>query len=168
MSLSLYELSVPVFTQSLTALAAILTKAEAHAVAKKIDATVFLNARLAPDMFALARQVQLASDFAKGGSARLAGVDVPKYDDNEVTFGDLQGRISKTLAFIASIEPERFIGAEARDIIVPMRGEQKTFNALAYFRHGALPNFFFHVTAAYLILRHNGVEVGKGDFIGAY
>lgn len=168
MTLSLYDLSVPVFVQSLTALAEILKKAEAHADAKNIDHSVFLTARLAPDMFALVRQVQLATDFAKGGSARIAGIDVPSYADTETTFADLHGRIEKTLAFIRSIPTEKFIGAEARDIVVPMRPEPKTFNALTYLRHGALPNFFFHAATSYDILRHNGVEVGKRDFLGVY
>lgn len=168
MTLSLYDLSVPVFVQTLSALAEILKKAEAHADAKKIDHSVFLNARLAPDMFALARQVQLATDFAKGGSARIAGVDVPSYADTEATFAELHGRIEKTLAFIGSIPKEKFVGAESRDIVVPMRPEPKTFNALTYLRHGALPNFFFHAATSYDILRHNGVEVGKRDFLGVY
>ena len=146
MSLSLYDLSVPVFTQSLQALDVVLTKGEAHAAAKKIDLGVFLTARLAPDMFTFTRQVQLATDFAKGGAARIA----------------------KTLAFIGSIPKESFVGAENRDIVVPMRPEPKTFNALVYLRHGAIPNFYFHVTAAYAILRHNGVDLSKGDFLGHY
>lgn len=168
MSLSLYDLSVPVFTQSLQALDAVLTKGEAHAAAKKIDLGVFLTARLAPDMFTFTRQVQLATDFAKGGAARMAGVDVPKYDDVEASFAELHARIAKTLAFIGSIPKESFVGAENRDIVVPMRPEPKTFNALVYLRHGAIPNFYFHVTAAYAILRHNGVDLSKGDFLGQY
>jgi hypothetical protein len=168
MSLSLYDLSVPVFVQSLKALAEVLKKAEAHADAKKIEHSVFLTARIAPDMFALTRQVQLATDFAKGGSARLAGVEVPSYADTEVTFAELHARIEKTLSFISSIPAEKFLGAESRDIVVPMRPEPKTFNALTYLRHGALPNFFFHTTTTYDILRHNGVEVGKRDFLGVY
>jgi hypothetical protein len=168
MSLSLYDLSVPVFSQSLKALADILKKAEAHADAKKIDHAVFLTARLAPDMFTLTRQVQLATDFAKGGSARTAAIDVPSYADTEVTFAELHARIEKTIAFIESIPKEKFVGAESRDVTIPMRPEPKTFNALTYLRHGALPNFFFHTTTAYDILRHNGVEIGKRDFLGAY
>ena len=168
MSLSLYDLSVPVFTQSLQALDAVLTKGEAHAAAKKIDLGVLLTARLAPDMFTFTRQVQLATDFAKGGAARIAGVDVPKYEDVEASFAELHARIAKTLAFIGSIPKESFVGAETRDIVVPMRPEPKTFNALVYLRHGAIPNFYFHVTAAYAILRHNGVDLSKGDFLGHY
>jgi hypothetical protein len=168
MSLSLYDLSVPVFTHSLKALAEILKKAEAHADAKKIEHSVFLSARLAPDMFALTRQVQLATDFAKGGSARTAGVDVPSYADTEATFAELHARIEKTIAFINAIPKDMFVGAEDRDIVVPMRPEPKTFNALTYLRHGALANFFFHTTTTYDILRHNGVDVGKRDFLGVY
>ena len=168
MSLSLYDLSVPVFTHSLKALVEVLKKAEAHADAKKIEHSVFLTARIAPDMFALTRQVQLATDFAKGGSARVAGVEVPSYADTEVTFAELHARIEKTIAFIGSISKESFHGAESRDIVVPMRPEPKTFNALTYLRHGALPNFFFHAATSYDILRHNGVEVGKRDFLGVY
>ena len=168
MSLSLYDLSVPVFAHSLQALVEVLKKAEAHADAKKIEHSVFLNARLAPDMFALTRQVQLATDFAKGGAARTAGVDVPSYADTEVTFAELYARIEKTLAFMDSIPKDKFVGAETRDIVVPMRPEPKTFNTLTYLRHGALANFFFHTTTTYNILRHNGVEVGKRDFLGVY
>jgi hypothetical protein len=112
--------------------------------------------------------VQLATDFAKGGAARIAGVDVPKYEDVEASFAELHARIAKTLAFIGSIPKESFVGGENRDIVVPMRPEPKTFNALVYLRHGAIPNFYFHVTAAYAILRHNGVDLSKGDFLGHY
>ena len=168
MSLSLYDLSVPVFVQSLEALAAVMKKAAVHAEARKIDPQVFLTARLFPDMFALTRQVQLASDFAKGGAARVAGVDVPSYADTETSFDELDARIRKTVSFITSIPKEKFMGAEGRDITVPMRPEPRVFNALVYLRHGALPNFFFHTTTAYDILRHNGVELAKRDFLGVY
>jgi hypothetical protein len=168
MTLSLYDLSVPVFTHSLKALSDVLKKAEAYADAKKIEPSVFLVARLAPDMFALTRQIQLATDFAKGGSARIAGIEVPSFADEETNFAELHARIEKTIAFIASIPKDKFIGAEDRDIVVPMRPEPKTFNALTYLRHGALANFFFHTTTAYDILRHNGVEIGKRDFLGVY
>lgn len=168
MSLSLYDLSVPVFVQSLKAMAEILKKAESHADARKIEHSIFLTARLAPDMYSLTRQIQLATDFAKGGAARIAGVDVPSFPDTEATFNELHARIDKTIAFITSIPKDKFIGAETRDITVPLRPEPKTFNALVYFRHGALANFFFHTTTAYDILRHNGVELGKRDFLGVY
>jgi hypothetical protein len=168
MSLSLYDLSVPVFSHSLKALAEILKKAKAFTEAKKIDPAVLLQSRLAPDMFPLVKQVQLASDFAKGGSARIAGVEVPSYADTEASFAELHARIEKTLAFIASIPADAFKGAESRDITVPMRPEPKVFNAMTYLRHGALPNFFFHTTTTYDILRHNGVDIGKRDFLGVY
>jgi hypothetical protein len=168
MSLSLYDLSVPVFVQSLEALAAVLKKAATHAETRKIDPQILLSARLYPDMFAFTRQVQLASDFAKGGAARVAGVEVPSYADTESSFDDLDARITKTISFITSIPKEKFIGAESRDITVPMRPEPRIFNALVYLRHGALPNFFFHTTTAYDILRHNGVELAKRDFLGVY
>ena len=168
MSLSLYDLSVPVFVQSLEALAAVLKKAATHAETRKIDPQILLSARLYPDMFAFTRQVQLASDFAKGGAARVAGVEVPSYADTESSFDDLDARINKTISFITSIPKEKFIGAESRDITVPMRPEPRIFNALVYLRHGALPNFFFHTTTAYDILRHNGVELAKRDFLGVY
>jgi uncharacterized protein len=168
MTVSLYDFSVPLFVHSLKALSEVLKKAEAFAEAKKIEPSVLLQDRLAPDMFPLVKQVQLASDFAKGGSARVAGVEVPSYADTETTFAELHARIEKTIAFIQSIPAEKFIGAETRDITVPMRPEPKTFNALTYLRHGALPNFFFHTTTTYDILRKNGVEVGKRDFLGVY
>ena len=168
MSLSLYDLSVPVFTQSLEALSAVLKKAAAHAEARKIDPQALLTARLFPDMFTLTRQVQLASDFAKGGAARIAGVEVPSYADTESSFEELDARIAKTISFMASIAQDKFIDAETRDITVPMRPEPRVFNAMVYLRHGAIPNFFFHVTTAYDILRHNGVELAKRDFLGVY
>ena len=168
MSLSLYDLSVPVFVQSLEALSSVLKKAAAHAEARKIEPQILLSARLFPDMFALTRQVQLASDFAKGGAARIAGVEVPSYADTEANFEELEARITKTIAFINSIPKDKFVGAETRDITVPMRPEPRVFNALTYLRHGALPNFFFHTATAYDILRHSGVELTKRDFLGVY
>lgn len=168
MTVSLYDFSVPLFTHSLKALVEVLKKAEAFAEAKKIDQSVLLQARLAPDMFPLIKQVQLASDFAKGGAARIANVEVPSYADTESTFADLHARLEKTIAFIESIPAANFVGAEDRTITVPMRPEPKNFNALTYLRHGAIPNFLFHTTTTYDILRHNGVEVGKRDFLGVY
>ncbi|MHB2167873.1 DUF1993 domain-containing protein [Alsobacter sp. R-9] len=166
MSLSMYDVSVPVFTRTLKALDAILAKTAAHAEARKIDPAVFLQARLAPDMFPLARQVQLASDFAKGGAARLAGVEVPKYADEEKTFAELSARIRKTLDFIGGLDKAAFAGAETREVSMQIRGETRTFVGQPYLLHNVIPNFFFHVTTAYAILRHNGVELGKMDFIG--
>ncbi|MDO8333618.1 MAG: DUF1993 domain-containing protein [Nitrosomonas sp.] len=165
----MYQTSVPVFKQLLNSLSAILTKAEAYATVKKIEPAVLLNARLYPDMFPLIRQVQVAADFAKSVSARLAGVEVPAYEDNEQTFADLQARISKTLAFIESLTPAQFEGSETREIVLrPGTPKEKKLLGHNYLNNYGLPQFFFHVTTAYAILRHNGLEVGKGDFMGAF
>jgi hypothetical protein len=153
----------------LTALQAILAKAEAHVVEKKIEPSAFLQARLFPDMFPLLKQVQIAADFAKGISARLAGVEVPVYDDKEQTFAELQARIAKTLAFIGSLTPAQFEGSETREIVLrPGTPKEKKLVGQTYLSNYGLPQFFFHVTTAYAILRNNGLEVGKRDFMGAY
>jgi hypothetical protein len=163
----MYNASIPVFKQMLTSMSNVLTKAEAHATDKKIDPTVFLQARLYPDMFPLLRQVQIAADFAKGVSARLANVDVPAFDDSEQTFADLQARIKTTLAFIESLDPAKFNDAAEREIITrPGTPKEKRFTGLSYLLTYGLPQFFFHATTTYAILRHNGVEVGKGDYMG--
>lgn len=165
----MYTTSVPVFTQMLNSLDVVLNKAEEHATAKKIDASVFLQARLSPDMFPLLRQVQIAADFAKGVSARLAGVDVPEYEDTEVSFADLHARLAKTLRFIESLNAAQFDASETREIILrPGTPKEKKLLGQAYLLSYGLPQFFFHVTTAYAILRHNGVELGKRDFMGAY
>ena len=165
----MYQTSVPVFKQLLNSLSAILTKAEAYATEKKFEPAVLLNARLYPDMFPLIRQVQVAADFAKSVSARLAGVEVPVYEDNEQTFADLQARISKTLLFIESLAPEQFEGSETREIVLrPGTPKEKKLLGHNYLTNYGLPQFFFHVTTAYAILRHNGLEVGKGDFMGTF
>ena len=166
MTLSLYDVSVPVFTRTLKALDAVLAKAEANAEARKIEPAVFLQARLAPDMFPLLKQVQLASDFAKGGAGRLAGGELPKYADDEQSFADLHGRIGKTVDYLATLDRAAFDGAEAREIAMQVRGEDAHLHRQVYILHVAIPNFFFHAATAYDILRHNGVEVGKRDFIG--
>jgi uncharacterized protein len=166
MAISMYQASAPVFQRMLTNLKVILDKASAYAAAKKIDETVLLNARLYPDMLPMGRQIHIAADFAKGCTARLAGIDVPKYEDNEKTFAEFHARIDKTLAFIASIKPEQIDGSEGRDINITIGGNPVSFKGQPYLVHFALPNFYFHVTTAYAILRHNGVEVGKGDFLG--
>jgi uncharacterized protein len=169
MTISMYAASVPVFQQMLTSLSDILSKAEAHAAAKNIDPNALLQARLFPDMFALTRQIQIASDFAKGVSARLAGVEVPAHEDNEQSLADLRARIAKTLAFIGGITPAQVDGSEPREIVLrPGTPKEKKLTGQAYLLHYGLPQFFFHVTTAYAILRHNGVEVGKMDFIGAF
>ncbi len=165
----MYTTSVPVFKQLLTSLRAILEKAEAHVSEKKIEPSALLQARLFPDMFPLLHQVQIAADFAKGISARLAGVDVPEYEDKEHTFVDLQARITKTLAFIESLTPAQFEGSETREIVLrPGTPKEKRMLGQSYLVNYGLPQFFFHVTTAYAILRNNGLDVGKRDFMGAY
>lgn len=166
MSLSMYQVSVPVFVQYLTALDAMLDKAAALCAAKKIDETVFTGLRLAPDMFALARQVQLASDFAKGPTARLAGVEAPAWEDTEKTIPELKARIKKTLDYIQGFKPSQIDGSEGRDIHIKLRGNPVTFKGQPYLLNFAMGHFNFHTVTAYNIMRHAGVEIGKGDFIG--
>lgn len=167
MTITMYNASVPLFKQMLNSLSHVLSKGEAHATENKIEPDALLQARLFPDMFQLVRQVQIAADFAKGVSARLANVDVPNYDDSEKTFADLQERIKKTLAFIDSLSQSQFDGAADREIITrPGTPKEKRFTGHSYLFTYGLPQFFFHATTAYAILRHNGVEVGKGDFMG--
>ena len=168
MPLSMFHASVPVFTRQLANLSAILHKAEAHAEARKIDPAVFINARLAPDMFSLSRQVQSATDSAKGCGARLAGAEVPRYEDTETTFPELQARVAKTIAFLQSLSPELIDGSEERAIVLKLRGQETKFTGQYYLLNFALPNFFFHAVTAYDILRHNGVEIGKQDFLGSF
>lgn len=169
MSLSMYEASVPVFTQLLTALDGCLAKAAAHAAEKKIEPDALLRARLFPDMFDLVRQVQIACDFAKSVPARLADVEVPSYEDNEASFADLHARIAKTLAFIATLDAAKFEGSDARTVVLrPGTPKEKHLGGKAYLLGYGLPQFFFHVTTAYALLRHNGIEIGKKDFMGAY
>jgi uncharacterized protein len=166
MKVSMYSASVEVFASMLGSLAAILDKARASAEARKFDAKVLLDARLAPDMFPLVRQVQLASDFAKGATARLAGTEAPKMEDAETTFDELKARIDKTLAYLKTVPPTALEGSEDRDIKIPLRDQTLEMKGLVFLKTWALPNFFFHVTTAYNILRHNGVELGKRDFLG--
>lgn len=169
MSISLYSASVPVFQQMLTALSEILVKAEQHATARKIQPEALLQARLFPDMLPFTRQIQIAVDFAKGASARLAGVDIPKYDDTETSFAELQALLSKTLAFIGTLKPEQVDGNEAIEIVLrPGTDKEKRLNGQAYLLTYALPQFFFHITTAYDLLRHNGVEIGKRDYMGKF
>lgn len=163
---AMYEASVPVFVQMLNAIGGLLDKAEKHCTEKKIDPNILVNGRLFPDMFHMARQVQLATDFAKGASARLAGVDVPPYEDHEKTFGELRARLKKTIEFLKSLKPEQFKGAETRDVAIKIGGKPVTFKGQPYLFHFALPNFYFHATATYAILRNNGVEIGKRDYMG--
>ena len=169
MTISLHAASVPVFKQMLNALSNVLTKAEAHASAKNIDPAVFLQSRLYPDMFPLVRQVQIAVDFAKGVSGRLAQVELPKYDDSETTFAELQALIAKVLAFLDGIAPAQIDGKEGIEIITrPGTPKEKRFSGQSYLLTYGLPQFFFHVATAYGILRHNGVEIGKRDYMGAF
>ncbi|MFT6590053.1 MAG: hypothetical protein ACI9I0_000885 [Rhodoferax sp.] len=169
MTSTLYTAAIPVFKQMLVGLKTVLSKAETHATEKKIDPNALLQARLFPDMFPLLRQVQVATDFAKSVSARLAGVEVPKLDDNEQTFTDLQARIDTVLAFIEGLDVAHFDTAATREIITQAgTPKEKRFTGLSYLLNYGLPHFFFHTTTAYTILRHNGVEVGKKDYIGSY
>jgi len=168
MEISMYTASVPVFRQVLGSLAAILEKAENHADARKIDPDALLQARLFPDMFPLVRQVQLATDFAKGAAARLAGIEVPRFEDNERDFAGLQARLEKTLAFLDSVAREAIDGGAAREVTVGTGASQRQFQGLPYLLHYALPQFYFHATTAYAILRHNGLDIGKRDFIGSF
>jgi uncharacterized protein len=169
MSISMHAASVPVFTQMLGSLSALLHKAESHAEQRKIDADALLQARLFPDMFPLRRQVQIACDFARGVSARLAGVEVPSFPDTEKTFAELQALIERTLSFIGGLSLSQFDKSESREIITrPGTPKERRFNGQAYLLSYGLPQFFFHVTTAYALLRHNGVELGKGDYMGKY
>ncbi len=169
MTISMYSASVPVFQQMLQALDALLAKADAHAAARKIEPDALLRARLFPDMFALTRQVQIACDFAKSVPARLAEVEVPAYDDTEQTFADLHARIARTLEFLHGLDATKFAGSESRNIVLrPGTPKERTLDGQAYLLAYGLPQFFFHLTTAYALLRHNGVELGKKDFMGAY
>jgi hypothetical protein len=167
MAISMYQASVPVFQQSLKALRAILEKAEKQAEAMKVQPDVLLQARLYPNMFPLVRQVQIATDFAKGCPARLAGLEPPKYDDVEKSFPELLARIDRVVEFVGSIPADRIDGQEARTVSLTVGGQPMTFQGQPYLLHFALPNFYFHVTTAYAILRHNGIDVGKRDFLGS-
>lgn len=166
MSISLYKVTVPFLSHQLSVLDELLNKAEKHATAKKIDPQVLLQARLFPDMFALIKQVQIATDMAKGAAARLANVEIPRYEDNEVTFADLHARLRKCIDFITSLNEEQFAGAECRSIQLKVGSYDLSFNGDNYVTQWVLPNVFFHITTAYNILRHNGVELGKKDFLG--
>lgn len=169
MTISLYAASIPVFRQMLNSMSAMLAKAYAHATAKSIDPNALLHARLYPDMFHLIRQVQVAAEFARSVTARLAGVEPPKVDGNEQSFSDLQTLIASTLAYLDGFTAAQIDGQENREIILRAgTPKERKFNGQAYLLNYALPQFFFHVTTAYAILRHNGLEVGKKDFMGDY
>ncbi|WP_353154317.1 DUF1993 domain-containing protein [Herminiimonas fonticola] len=170
MTISLYAASVPVLKQMLNSVSDLLKKTEEHAAAKSIDPNAYLQSRLFPDMFPLIRQVQIAGDFARGVSARLAGLDVPKVDDSLATsFADLRAMLAETISFLDSIKPAQIDGQEARDIVLrPGTPKERKFNGQEYLLHFGLPQFFFHVTTTYAILRHNGIEIGKRDYMGTY
>jgi hypothetical protein len=160
MTISIYSASVPVFKQMLTALSEVLRKAETHAAEKNIDPNALLQARLFPD---------IAADFSKGVTSRLAGVEVPSWPDTEVTFADLQALVARALAYIGTFDAAQFEGGENKEIVLrPGTPKEKKLIGSAYLQHYGLPQFFFHVTTAYAILRHNGVEIGKRDYMGAY
>lgn len=166
MSITMFKASVPVLLRGLRNLQHILGKAEAHAAEKQIDPSVLVGARLFPDMLPLARQIHIATDTAKGCAARLAEVEAPKFDDVEVTFDELDARIQKTIDYLQTFKPEQIDGSEERRITLKMRSGPIEFSGIDYLIHFALPNFYFHITTAYDILRHNGVELGKLDYLG--
>jgi uncharacterized protein len=169
MTSPMYTSSVPVFKQLLSALKAILDQADAHAVANSIEPDAFLQARLYPDMFPLVKQVQIAADFARGISARLAGVDIPAYESAEKSFADLGGLLAKTMGFLESLNPSNFDGSETKEIVLrPGTPKEKKLSGQAYLANYGLPQFLFHVTTAYALLRHNGLPIGKRDFMGTY
>jgi hypothetical protein len=162
----MYEASAPRFVGMLRNLQAILAKAHAHALAKKIDPAVLLAARLFPDMLPLVKQVQIATDHAKGAVARLAGAEIPKFEDTEQTFEELQARLARTIAFVESLSAGQIDGSEEKEIALKVGGQDLKFRGMSYLLGFALPNFYFHLVTAYNILRHNGVELGKRDYIG--
>ena len=162
----MYQASAPRFVNMLNNLSAILDKAQAHTEAKKIDPTVLTSFRLYPDMLPMSRQVQIATDTAKGAVARLAGAEIPKYEDTEQTFADLKARIAKTIDFINTFKPAQIDGTEDKEVVLKLGGKDTSFRGLQYLFGFAHPNFYFHVTTAYDILRHNGVEIGKRDYLG--
>ena len=166
MPISMSSASVPIFVRMLESLGAWLDKAEAHAQARKFDAGVLLAARLAPDMLPFVTQVQIACDSAKFAVARLAGVEAPKFADDEKTLAELKERVRRTVAYVQSVPAAQIDGSEERDITVPRRDGAMVLKGEAYLKHNALPNFFFHTTTAYALLRHNGVDLGKGDYLG--
>ena len=166
MSFTMHSASAPVFTRMLGHLLNWLDKAEAHAAARKFDPANYLTARLAPDMLPFTKQIQIACDAAKFGVARLAGVEAPKYEDNEASLADLRARVRKTLDFIASIPAERLAGSDERDLVLPRRDGPVTLQGEFFLKHYALPNFYFHLVTTYALLRHNGVDLGKADYLG--
>ncbi len=167
MPMSLYQVTIPVFAKTLSNLKSVLAKAKAHALDHKIEESAFIDARLYPDMLPLSRQVQVATDLARGGAARLAGVEPPPYEDKEQSFDDLAARIQRTLDYMNGLDTKQFDNAETREITRPLRGEPHTFTGANYLLQFATPNVYFHTAMAYAILRHNGVPVGKADYLGS-
>ena len=165
MSISMYQASIPHFILMLDNLSAILDKTEAHAKAKNIDQGVFVNARLAPDMYPLGRQIQIVADMAKACAARLAGIDVPRDEDDETTFADLKARIAKTITFLQSVNVDQINGSDGRMVTITMHDKEAVYSGQHYLLDIIIPHFYFHVTTAYAILRHHGVELGKSDYI---
>ncbi len=168
MPVSMYENSIPVMQRLMRNLIGVLEKAEAHAAAKKVDGDVLPNARLAPDMLPLKRQVQIASDMAKGAAARLADAEIPKWEDTEVTLADLKGRLQKSIDYLGTFKKEQIDGSETRSIALTIGGQPKSLEGHRYLMTHAYPHFYFHIVTAFDILRHNGVDVGKRDYIGAF
>jgi len=166
MSISMYDLLIPVLTRGLTTMSAVLDKAAAHAAAKKFDSAVLAQARLFPDMYPLVRQVQIACDTAKGAAARLAGIEAPRHEDTEVTLAELKARIAKTLDVVKSVTAAQLKDAESRAIEIKFPNGSWKFTGIGYLTDFVLPNFFFHVSMVYALLRKNGIEIGKSDFLG--
>ena len=166
MTISMYQASAPRFVNILNNLSALLDKAQAHCEAKKIDPLVLTSSRLFPDMLPFTRQITIACDTAKAAVARLAGVDIPKHEDVEKTLEELKGRIAKTVAFVGTFKPAQLDGSEDKEIVLKLTGREVSFKGMQYLLGYAHPNFYFHVVTAYNILRHNGVELGKRDYIG--
>jgi hypothetical protein len=167
MSITMHTASVPVFVRMLGNLNTWLDKAEAHAQAKRFDASVYLGTRLAPDMLPFTKQIQIACDGVKFGVARLAGVEAPKFDDTESSIAELRERVRATIEFIKSVPASKIDGTEDKDVTIPRRDGPMTLKGEFYLKHYVLPNFYFHLTTAYALLRHNGVEIGKSDYLGA-
>ena len=166
-TISMHSASAPICLQMLGNLRVLLDKAEAYAATRKFDPANYLGLRLAPDMLPFTRQIQIASDSAKGAMARLSGTEIPKWEDNEASFADLRARIDKTIEYVKSFAPEQIDGSEGREVTIPVRqGDPLKFSGERFLKHYALPNFFFHVTTAYALLRHAGVDIGKRDFLG--
>jgi hypothetical protein len=166
MTISMYEASIPVFIHTLGTLRVLLEKGAAHAEARKFDPSVLVNSRIAPDMFPLARQVQIASESAKGAAARLSGTEAPKFEDTEKTIPELIARVDKTIDYLKGFKPAQIDGSEDRQILLKFPQAEFAFSGVVFLRQWALPNFFFHVTTTYNLLRHNGVDIGKRDFLG--